>query len=53
MGFYPTAFLSVVIALISVVIGLSASYLFSLPSGAAIVLVLLGLFIVALAVNRR
>lgn len=53
MGFYPTTLLSVVIALISVVVGLSASYLFSLPSGAAIVLCLLCIFIIALVVNRR
>jgi zinc transport system permease protein len=53
MGFYPTTLLSIGIALISVVIGLSASYLFSLPSGAAIVLCLLIIFIIALLVNRR
>jgi ABC-type Mn2+/Zn2+ transport system permease subunit len=32
---------------------LSASYLFSLPSGAAIVLCLLVIFIIALVINRR
>jgi zinc transport system permease protein len=53
MGFYPTTLLSIAIALVSVVAGLSASYLFSLPSGAAIVLCLLIIFIVALVVNRR
>ena len=53
MGFYPTTLLSVAIALLSVVIGLSASYLFSLPSGAAIVLCLLVIFIIALVINRR
>ncbi|KFN40266.1 MAG: zinc ABC transporter permease [Sulfuricurvum sp. MLSB] len=53
MGFYPTTLLSVVIALISVVAGLSLSYLFSLPSGAAIVLCLLVFFVVALVINRR
>lgn len=53
MGFYPTTLLSMAIALLSVVVGLSASYLFSLPSGAAIVLCLLAIFILALAVNRR
>lgn len=53
MGFYPTTLLSMAIALLSVVVGLSASYLFSLPSGAAIVLCLLVIFILALAVNRR
>lgn len=53
LGFFRTTLLSIAIALVSVVIGLSASYVFALPSGAAIVLVLLLFFIVALAVNRR
>lgn len=53
MGFYPTTLLSVAIALVSVIAGLSASYVFSLPSGAAIVLFLLGIFVISLAVNRR
>ncbi|MGE4473204.1 MAG: metal ABC transporter permease [Sulfuricurvum sp.] len=53
MGFYATTLLSIAIALISVLIGLSASYIFSLPSGATIVLCLLCIFIIALAVNRR
>ena len=53
MGFYPTTLLSVAIAVVSVIIGLSISYMFSLPSGAAIVLCLLGIFIVSLVVNRR
>ncbi len=53
MGFYPTTLLSMAIALTSVIVGLSASYLFSLPSGAAIVLCLLIIFILALVVNRR
>ncbi len=52
-GFFHTTLISIAIALVAVIIGLTASYFFSLPSGAAIVLVLLGLFIVALAVNRR
>jgi zinc transport system permease protein len=53
MGFYPTTLLSVGIALVSVVAGLSISYLFSLPSGAAIVLCLLLFFVIALVINRR
>ncbi len=53
MGFYPTTLLSVAIALVAVMAGLSTSYLFSLPSGAAIVLFLLLFFIVALVLNRR
>lgn len=53
MGFFKTTLLSIAIALISVIIGLSASYFFSLPSGAAIVLCLLVIFVLALIVNRR
>jgi len=53
MGFFRTTLLSVAIALLSVLIGLSASFFFSLPSGAAIVLCLLVVFVVALTVNRR
>lgn len=52
-GFFKTALLSVLFALISVIIGLIASYAFSLPSGAAIVLVLLLFFVTSLVVNRR
>ena len=61
---YASAFLSAVgasacfaadhrsaIALVSVIIGLSASFFFSLPSGAAIVLCLLLFFIAALVIN--
>jgi len=51
MGFFKTTLLSIAIALVSVVIGLSVSFFFSLPSGAAIVLCLLGIFIVALVLN--
>ncbi len=53
MGFYPTTLLSLAIALVSVFVGLGGSYLYSLPSGAAIVLCLLAFFIVALVINRR
>lgn len=52
-GFFKTTLLSVLFALISVIIGLIASYAFSLPSGAAIVLVLLLFFVTSLVVNRR
>ncbi|MDP1783848.1 MAG: metal ABC transporter permease [Sulfuricurvum sp.] len=51
MGFFKTMLLSIIIALVSVIIGLSASFFFSLPSGAAIVLCLLLFFIVALVIN--
>jgi len=51
MGFFKTTLLSMAIALISVVIGLSLSFFFSLPSGATIVLCLLGIFIGALGLT--
>lgn len=51
MGFFKTTLLSVTIALICVIIGLSLSFFFSLPSGATIVLCLLGIFILALVLN--
>jgi zinc transport system permease protein len=53
LGFFYTTLLSIGIALLSVVMGLSCSFLFSLPSGAAIVLALLLFFIFALVMNRR
>ena len=51
LGFFKTMLLSIAIALVSVIIGLSASFFFSLPSGAAIVLFLLLFFIAALVIN--
>lgn len=51
LGFFKTMLLSIGIALVSVIIGLGASFFFSLPSGAAIVLCLLLFFIVALVIN--
>ena len=51
LGFFKTMLLSIAIALVSVIIGLSASFFFSLPSGAAIVLCLLVFFIVALVIK--
>lgn len=51
LGFFKTMLLSIAIALVSVIIGLSASFFFSLPSGAAIVLCLLFFFIAALVIN--
>ncbi len=53
LGFFHTTLLSIAIALSGVMIGLTFSFFFSLPSGAAIVLCLLLFFIVALVVNRR
>ncbi|MFA6188813.1 MAG: metal ABC transporter permease [Sulfuricurvum sp.] len=51
LGFFKTILLSIAIALVSVIIGLSASFFFSLPSGAAIVMCLLLFFIAALVIN--
>ncbi|MDQ1298372.1 MAG: zinc transport system permease protein [Campylobacterota bacterium] len=51
LGFFKTMLLSIAIALVSVIVGLGASFFFSLPSGAAIVLCLLLFFIVALVIN--
>ncbi|OYZ65857.1 MAG: zinc ABC transporter permease [Sulfuricurvum sp. 24-42-5] len=51
LGFFKTMLVSIAIALVSVIIGLSASFFFSLPSGAAIVLCLLLFFIAALVIN--
>lgn len=53
LGFFNTTLLSIAIALVSVLVGLSLSYLFALPSGASIVLCLLFIFILALVLNRR
>lgn len=53
MGFFHTTLLSVLIALICVVTGLSLSFFFSLPSGAAIVLCLLAVFVMALVINKK
>jgi len=51
LGFFKTTLLSIAIALVCVVIGLTLSFFFSLPSGAAIVLCLLGAFVFALVLN--
>ncbi len=52
-GFLNTIILSVIFALLSVVSGMVVSYYLSLPSGATIVMVLLVIFVLSLAVNRR
>jgi zinc transport system permease protein len=53
VGFTKTMLLSLFFALMSVVVGMSFSYYFSLPSGATIVLCVILLFIVALVVNKK
>ena len=53
LGFLFTTLLAITFSVISVIVGLSLSYYLSLPSGATIVLVILGFFILSLLVNRR
>lgn len=53
VGFLKTVIISLVFALISVICGMTLSFYFSLPSGATIVLCVLGIFIVSLVTNRK
>lgn len=53
VGFLKTVLISLVFALFSVIVGMTLSFYFSLPSGATIVLCVLVLFIFSLFVNRR
>jgi len=52
-GFFKTTYVAILIALISVFIGLYLSYTYALPSGAAIVLCLLLFFIASLVIKRQ
>ncbi len=52
-GFAKTIAIALLFSLLAVVVGMSSSYFFSLPSGATIVLALLFIFIFSLVVNRR
>jgi zinc transport system permease protein len=52
-GFLNTTLISLFIGLCSVVLGMGISFYFSLPSGATIVLCVLGFFIASLVINRR
>ena len=52
-GFAQTMGLALLFSLLAVIVGMSSSYFFSLPSGATIVLALLFIFIFSLVVNRR
>lgn len=52
-GFKQTLFWSLAISLFSVFVGMWLSFLFSLPSGATIVLVVLACFILSLLYNRQ
>lgn len=53
LGFSSTIMLSILFALFSVIAGMLLSYLFSLPSGATIVLCVLTIFVISLVINRR
>jgi len=52
-GFFKTALLSVLFAIVSVISGMTFSYYFSLPSGATIVLSILFIFVISLMVNKQ
>jgi zinc transport system permease protein len=53
LGFSRTIVLSLLFSIVSVLVGMTLSYFFSLPSGATIVLVILCFFIVSIVVNRK
>ena len=53
VGFMKTMFISLIIAVISVISGMILSFFFSLPSGATIVLCVLFLFVVSLVINKE
>ena len=53
VGFFKTVVLSLLFALLSVISGMTLSFYFSLPSGATIVLCVLGIFILSLVINRK
>jgi zinc transport system permease protein len=53
VGFLKTTLISLVIALLSVILGITLSYFFSLPSGATIVLCVLFIFIISLVINKK
>jgi len=52
-GFFNTVVIALFISLTSVVSGLIISYHYSIPSGATIVTVVLGMFIASMLLNRR
>ena len=53
VGFLKTLLIALFVALFSVVLGMTLSYYFSLPSGATIVLCVIGLFIISLVINKK
>jgi len=53
VGFRNTMLISLFFAVVSVVLGMSISYYFSLPSGATIVLIVISLFVISLVSNKK
>ena len=53
VGFFKTTLISLVFAILSVIVGITFSFYFSLPSGATIVLFVLFIFILSLIVNKK
>lgn len=53
VGFLKTVTISLFIALFSVIAGMTLSFYFSLPSGATIVLCVVGIFITSLIINKK
>ena len=53
VGFRNTMLISLFFALFSVVFGMTLSYYYSLPSGAAIVLSIIVIFIISLVINKK
>ena len=53
VGFLNTLFISLFIALFSVIAGMILSFHYSLPSGATIVLCVISIFIVSLVINKK
>lgn len=53
VGFLKTVLFSLMIALSSVISGMTLSFYFSLPSGATIVMCVLCIFILSLVINKR
>jgi len=53
VGFRNTMLISLFFALFSVILGMSISYYFSIPSGATIVLLIIFIFIISLVVNKK
>jgi len=53
VGFLHTVLISLFIALFSVIVGMTLSFYFSLPSGATIVLCVISIFITSLVINKK